>query len=449
MDIDQRAPVGPVRLWFGALGGPAAWFVHLVLTYALVPVVCRTVAPELLLHGATVLFGAVAAGAAVVAWRNLTRVRGSSESVPTHRNALTRVRFMAQAGLALDILFLLVIIAEGSPALIHDPCLATEGPLVLVGLGALSAGMFALALGGPAPAWAHSTGTAAPALGWNFSPELVLPLLALLWLYVRGARCLGRRSRRLGGLGRARVGAFSAAFAALVAALVSPIDRLGGVLFSAHMVQHMLLMLVAAPLLVLGAPRAVLLWGLPRGARVLLGSLWRSTFRPIGRVLLRPEVAWVLHALAVWLWHVPRLYEAALENDAIHLLEHASFLGTALLFWGVCVRAGGRRGMGLGMAILYIFTTAVQGGALGALVTFAPRAWYAVHQEGPAFFGLTPLEDQQLAGLLMWVPGGVVYLAAALVAFVAWLRRAEALARLRDGEPATRTAHASASRRWT
>jgi cytochrome c oxidase assembly factor CtaG len=128
--------------------------------------------------------------------------------------------------------------------------------------------------------------------------------------------------------------------------------------------------------------------------------------------------AWWLHALAIWIWHVPPLFVAALADPALHVLQHACFLGSALLFWRSVVRAGAtRRGGG---ALFSVFTTMLYTGALGALLTFAREPWY-VSAAQATLLGLTPLEDQQLGGLLMWVPGGVAYLVAGLWIVAAWL----------------------------
>ncbi|HEX2188904.1 MAG TPA: cytochrome c oxidase assembly protein, partial [Longimicrobiaceae bacterium] len=140
--------------------------------------------------------------------------------------------------------------------------------------------------------------------------------------------------------------------------------------------------------------------------------------------LTAPSAAWLLHAAAIWLWHLPALYQATLASDAVHGLQHLSFLGTALLFWWAL--AHGRRGRtGYGAAVLALFTTALHSGGLGALLTFSPRPWYPAYAESTAAWGLTPLEDQQLAGLIMWIPAGVSYLIAGLLLLAGWMRESE------------------------
>ncbi|HEX2204782.1 MAG TPA: cytochrome c oxidase assembly protein, partial [Longimicrobium sp.] len=207
--------------------------------------------------------------------------------------------------------------------------------------------------------------------------------------------------------------------------MLSPLHRLGEVLFAAHMVQHVLLMVVAAPLLVLGRPVVPFLWAMPIGWRRRTGG-WAKTGAVRGgwRALTSPFGAWLLHAAALWLWHLPIAYETSLRSELAHALQHASFLGTALLFWWALVH--GREGrMGYGASVFYLFATAMHSGGLGALLTFAPRPWYPAYGATTAAWGLTPLEDQQLAGLVMWIPAGASYLVAALVLVAAWMRESE------------------------
>jgi cytochrome c oxidase assembly factor CtaG/cytochrome c2 len=258
---------------------------------------------------------------------------------------------------------------------------------------------------------------------WNLDPLVLLGLGATAWAYASGVRAAWRSAGTGRGIGRAHVAAFAGAMTALAVALVSPVDRLGGTLFSAHMVQHLLLILAAAPLLVLAAPDRAFTWALPRAARRGLGRLLnRDPVRGIAGWLTRPLTAWLLHSVVLWVWHIPGPYAAALESDAIHALEHAGFFVTALLFWWVVLRPPRRRAA-YGLGVLFVFATAMQSGVLGALITFAGSAWYPAHAEGAALWGLTALEDQQLAGLVMWVPAGLVYVLAAGLLCAAWLER--------------------------
>lgn len=251
---------------------------------------------------------------------------------------------------------------------------------------------------------------------WSFDPLVVATLVVSAGLYARGTRALWARAGAGRGVKCWRAAAYAGGLVALIVALVSPLDALGSALLSAHMAQHLLLVVVAAPLLVLGAPLLPLLWALPAARRGALGRCWlRATpVRVVWGVLRRPLVAWLLHAAALWGWHAPPLYQAALRSESVHVAEHLSFLGTALLFWWTALAPPSARHAGVGLGVLSIFAMSLHGGLLGALMTFAPTPWYPIYLDRTAPWGLTPLADQQLAGLLMWIPTGTVYLAAAL-----------------------------------
>jgi len=262
---------------------------------------------------------------------------------------------------------------------------------------------------------------------WTFEPGVVLPIAASAVLYAVGVTRLRRRSPK--SIRKSDTLYFWFGWAALVSALISPVHAWGSVLFSAHMTQHELLMLVAAPLLVLGRPLVPFLWALPKSWAVALARWsklwpWEKTWRTISN----PLVAWGIHAVVLWSWHVPFLFQATLESESIHALQHASFLFSALLFWWAVIH-GRRRALGFGLAVLYMFTTALHSGLLGALLTFANSIWYPAYADRTAAWGLTPLEDQQIGGLIMWIPAGLVYIAAGLALFAGWLRESETRAR--------------------
>ena len=181
-------------------------------------------------------------------------------------------------------------------------------------------------------------------------------------------------------------------------------------------------MLVAAPLLVLGRPMIPFLWAFPKTTARHLSAWTKATaWQRTWRAITAPFVAWLIHAVVLWGWHVPFLFQATLEREWIHALQHASFFGSALLFWWAILH-GRERAAGSGAAVLYLFTTALHSSLLGALLTFAGTVWYPVYNGTTASWGLTPLEDQQLGGLIMWVPAGLVYIVAALALFAAFLR---------------------------
>jgi putative membrane protein len=272
----------------------------------------------------------------------------------------------------------------------------------------------------------HEGGPLAPhdAWGaWSGEPGVLLPLALGALVYAAGWRRLARRSRRRVRVRQREAGAFWAGWLVLALALVSPLHAMGGALLWAHMAQHELLMVVAAPLLVLGRPLLVSLWAFPRAGRRRLGGVL-ARLRPPARLLGRAEIAWVVHAAAILVWHSPALYDRTVSSELVHSVQHASFLGTALLFWwSVLIEA--RHRSRHGAALLSLFTTAMYTGGLGALLTVAGSPWYRAYGPAAPAWGLTPLEDQQLAGLIMWVPAGASYLLATLWLVVRWLRESE------------------------
>jgi putative membrane protein len=232
--------------------------------------------------------------------------------------------------------------------------------------------------------------------------------------------------------------AFAGGWLAIAVALSPPFDEWSETWLVAHMAQHELLMVVAAPLLAMSAPLIALLWATPPGIRRrALESVRRPRVIALWALLTAPASVFVLHAVAVWVWHLPALYGYALEHEAVHVLQHLCFLGTAALFWwGIAHGRYGRRGYGA--AVVYVFATGVHSAGLGALLTFSSRVLYAPYQTDHAS-GLNALEDQQLAGLLMWIPAGLVLAAGGLVLFAAWLRESDRRTRYKPAIPGNPT----------
>jgi cytochrome c oxidase assembly factor CtaG len=288
--------------------------------------------------------------------------------------------------------------------------LSSRGAATHRGGLAVTLGMLLL----PRVAWAHPGGALAPHdlwHAWTLAPAVLAGLILAAAFYWRGIHAIWKRAGHGRVVPRWRVGAFAGAQLALVGALISPVDRLGSALFSAHMLQHLLLMMVAAPLMALAEPLLVTLWALPLRWRRAVGRAWLRArrVRTLWGTLSIPSVAWLLHIGTLWVWHLPALYERALRDERVHALEHVSFFVSALLFWWLLVRPHGHR-MRMGAAVAYLFGAALQSTILGALITMSRRPWYPSHFGTTQPWGLTPLEDQQLAGLLMWIPAGLVYL---------------------------------------
>jgi putative membrane protein len=252
---------------------------------------------------------------------------------------------------------------------------------------------------------------------WSWDVAVWLTLLGALVVHRRGSRTAGAT-----GYERWRRWAFVAAIVTTGVALVSPLDALSGSLASAHMVQHLLLTVVVAPLLVLSAPTAALLRGLPRFLRFELHQLHRTRVHPARFARAHPVPLAVVHAATLWFWHASAPYELALRNDLVHRVEHLMFLLTALASWVALVPLlRHRQPFQLGVPVLVLFALSVQSSILGALLTFSRAPWYSSYGDRSVVWGLTPLGDQQLAGSIMWVPGGVTYLAAALAAIIVWI----------------------------
>jgi putative membrane protein len=253
----------------------------------------------------------------------------------------------------------------------------------------------------------------------SWRPGVGLSIALALLVYQRG---FGSRSDHL----RRRL--FLGGAVALATALVTPLDALAGSLASAHMVQHLLILLVAAPLLAASAPLPILLRAIPVPVQ---RSLWRG-LRGLGIArqsvarLISPATVWLAYTGTLWLWHAAVPYQAAVRNEWIHGLEHASFLIVGFSFWHFALGRG-RQPMMPGFRVLFMFTAALQGVLLAALLTFGSTPWYPEYAESSGAFGLDPLTDQQLAGLLMWIPSGLVYTGVSVAVLVHWIGQSEPL----------------------
>lgn len=285
--------------------------------------------------------------------------------------------------------------------------------------------LFLLALF-PMTATAHELAAPGAMPGWTWDGWIVGPLILLLALFLTGWSVL--RARMGKGAHMLDWGGwlFLAGWLILAGALMSPLHQLGERSFAAHMVEHELLMLAAAPLLVLARPLVPMLWAFPGPARRWLGRAGRSALvLPLWKGVTGPLPATLLQAAALWLWHAPALFDRALASSAWHATQHLCFLVAGLIFWTAMLARSTPRGV----AALCLFATSLVSGALGALMAFALSPWYPRYAAlGMAPFGLSPVEDQQLAGLLMWVPGGLIHAGAALLLLHGMVRQEESIA---------------------
>ena len=269
-----------------------------------------------------------------------------------------------------------------------------------------------------APAFAH--GGHDHGVGWTLDPWLIVPLGLALLIYCAGWLRLSSRAAT-----PVRPARFLGGWTVLTLSLVSPLHEAGEQSFTMHMIEHELIMLVATLLLASSNAGGVLAWGLPQPLRAMLGGSWKSPLQALWRRLTEPVTATAIQAVVMWAWHAPILFDRALESFAWHIIQHACFFVSSLLFWWAMLHPRGR-GAGYGVSAACLFVTSLIGGALGALMSFSSSPWYSDYAAmGMTGIGLDPTADQQLAGLVMWIPGGLVHGVAALVFFYRWLKSAE------------------------
>ena len=246
---------------------------------------------------------------------------------------------------------------------------------------------------------------------WPFDPWMLLALLVTAGVYSRGWLLLHRRDASR--WPASRLVAFCGGLLTLFLALCSPIETFTSLFLQVHMLQHLLLMMVAPPLLWLGAPAFPLLLGLPQFVRTYgIAPLFRSRGlrRAFGR-LTHPAPAWVLFAAATWIWHLPPFYECALNFDGWHYFQHISFLATGLIFWYPVIRPfPSRPRWSLWLLVPYLILADVQNTLLAAWLTFSSSPLYPYYATRPRLGNLSVLDDQAASGVLMWVPGSLIYL---------------------------------------
>ena len=265
-------------------------------------------------------------------------------------------------------------------------------------------------------------------LSWSFEPTIVIGVLVAGGLYARGWRRLRRRGQGGKFLKPWRAWCYAGGLATVVIALMSPIATFDSVFFFMHMTEHVLLIMIAAPLIWLGAPMVPTLWGFNRTARIRIGKIFHES-HPVHRFftyLTQPGVALAIYVLVLFGWHFPPLYDAAQGSTLIHELEHAMFMGAALIYWWPVIHpSGARRRLGYGAGILYIFPAKIAGFVLGAGLTLSAEPYYQTFLDSPSIWGLDPLGDQQLGGLIMWVVGGLLYIIPLLALVIMMMREDE------------------------
>lgn len=281
-------------------------------------------------------------------------------------------------------------------------------------------------------AYAHTETTDLPFAGWHWRPDILIVLIFFCAVYVQGWLRLRRRTRIAVSYGQ--IGLYLGGLGVLFLALLSPIDALATSRFSMHMVQHLLLVMIAPLLLLLANPLAVFLWGLPPGARQRLGRLLnvRSPLRTWFWALTCMPVTWSFYVINFWGWHHPYLYQMALREGWLHDAEHILFFLSAFLFWWPVVNPAPRLhgSISYGLRIVYLIAATLQNTLLGMVISLPEKVLYPFYEAIPRLMDLSPINDQALGGGIMWVSGHM-YLIPILVLVARMLIREEESVRTR------------------
>lgn len=257
---------------------------------------------------------------------------------------------------------------------------------------------------------------------WNWQPSIIIGTALIIGLYLYAVGPLRKKYHPGEEAKMSQMLMFLLGVMAIFLSLFSPLDKLGDdYLFSAHMVQHLILTVVGPPLMVLGTPG----W--------LIQPLLRyPVILRIGKFLTYPAIAFVLYNIDFWLWHAPVLYDATLVNEKVHILEHLTFIVFAIIYWWPIfspVKELPR--LSIEGQILYMFLGGMPTVALGAGLTFAPPL-YEPYIHAPRVWGLSPATDQQLGGLIMWIPGGLISIVTVSILFIRWMLLQDAKQRMQE-----------------
>jgi putative membrane protein len=263
---------------------------------------------------------------------------------------------------------------------------------------------------------------------WNWAPSILSGLALQAGAYLA---CVGPLRARFPGsaaVPATQIQTFLLGSLVLFIALVSPVDTLSAYLLSAHMVQHLLITMIAPPLLLLGTPR----WLLRPLLRVRLSL-------PVGRFLTNPIFAFLAFNVTFGLWHTPAYYDGALRNETIHIVEHVTMFATAVLtWWPIFSPLDELPALPAPLQCLYLFFESLPPTIIGALITFAGGVLYPTYARAPRVWGIPALEDQQMGGLIMWIPGALIYLTVLTIVFFRWFSDDEYADARRDTRPAMR-----------
>ncbi len=278
--------------------------------------------------------------------------------------------------------------------------------------------------------------TRALLLSWDLRLDVILVLGTAAMLYVLGWRRLRARvrarpttaqpevtgqqaSRHRPLLARWRPVAYLSGLAIIALALMSPIDVFGGQLFYMHMIQHLLVMMVAVPLMLIANPFPVLMWGLPVRARRTVGRTITqdSAFRRIFAKITSPGISWLLFVTVYVGWHDQNMYDWALRSNFVHDIQHLTFFAVSMLVWWHITGAAPRfhRTLSTAQRLIFAISLVPISMFLGIAITFASKPIFEHYTTIPRLYGLSVMEDQKIAGLIMWIPGGMMHLLAAVI----------------------------------
>jgi len=260
---------------------------------------------------------------------------------------------------------------------------------------------------------------------WHAHPDVLLGLAAIEAAYLMGVGPIRERLRLADAVDPRHVATFTAGVMVIFVALLSPIHELGdSFLFSAHMVQHVLLTLVAPPLLILGTPEWLI--------RPFLRPNW--VFR-LAKLATKPAFAFMAFTLVFSVWHIPSLYNISVTNHGIHIGEHLLFMGTAaLMWWPIVSPMPELPRLSAPLQILYLSLLSVAQIVLFAPITFSSEPLYQWYVDAPRIWDLSPLADQQMGGIIMKMGGGAIFLVVIIVAFMRWSSQEEQKTRAEAAE---------------
>ncbi len=262
---------------------------------------------------------------------------------------------------------------------------------------------------------------------WDFANPLTGLLLLAVGAYVVGLIRLQRRGHGQP-VSRQRVIYALTGFALVFIALAGPLDVFAGRAFTVHMSQHLVLAMLAAPLLLAAGPVSAYMWALPEPLRLGIGQglSKRGLLRKVAAFLVKPPVALLTFVLTFYVWHLPVAYGAALDNGILHFFEHLTMFASGIVFWWPIIGPAPLRSeLSYPQRMLYLLLVVTPKALLGAILTFSGHPLYEHYVAAPDLWGMTDQEDQTIAGLLMWLPGNFVFLAALTALFFKWYEKEE------------------------